>query len=163
MDAMKTIACLSGARRRLRSERGAELVEFALVLPLLLLLIGGIADFAFLFHSMEVTSNAAREGARMATLPGYEVNAYQPVKDRVTSYMDNGGLKGPHTTAVTDITLDLGGGLTAQGVQVQVTYTHTYLWIKPLTTLIGGSFATANTYTVTSRMRKELQAVVAGS
>jgi hypothetical protein len=35
------------------------------------------------------------------------------------------------------------------------------LWIKPLTTLIGGTFATANTYTVTTRMRKELQATVA--
>ena len=160
---MTRMASIRGAARRLRSDRGAELIEFALVLPLLLLLIGGIADFAFLFHSMEVTSNAAREGARMGTLPGYDVNNYQPVKDRVSSYMDAGGLKGPRNTVVTNITLDLGSGLTAQGVQVNVTYTHTYLWIKPLATLIGGSFATSNTYTVTSRMRKELQAIAAGS
>ena len=54
-------------RRRLwRSERGAELVEFALVFPTLLLVMLGIADFGFLFQRYEVITNAAREGARVA-------------------------------------------------------------------------------------------------
>ncbi|MGH7900011.1 MAG: TadE/TadG family type IV pilus assembly protein, partial [Candidatus Binatia bacterium] len=57
--------------RRWLSESGAELVEFAFVLPVLLLLIAAIADFAFLFQSYEVATNAVREGARLAVLPGY--------------------------------------------------------------------------------------------
>ena len=59
------------AIKRLKTERGAELIEFALVFPLLLFIILGIVDFGFLFQRMEVVTNAAREGARIAVLPGY--------------------------------------------------------------------------------------------
>ncbi len=60
----------SRIRRGWRSESGAELVELALALPLLLLVVMGIIDFGFLFQRYEVVTNAAREGARIATLPG---------------------------------------------------------------------------------------------
>lgn len=45
-------------------ERGANLVELALILPFLLLLIAAIADFGRAFNSYIVINNAAREGAR---------------------------------------------------------------------------------------------------
>ena len=54
-----------------RGEGGNALVEFALVLPLLMLVFAGIVDFGFLFQRYEVITNAAREGARLAVLPGY--------------------------------------------------------------------------------------------
>ena len=57
--------------RRLRQEDGAQLVEFALVLPLLLFVVLGIAEFGIIFQRYEVVTNAAREGARLAVLPGY--------------------------------------------------------------------------------------------
>ena len=47
------------------------MIEFALIFPLLLLVILGIVDFGFLFQRYEVLTNATREGARMAVLPGY--------------------------------------------------------------------------------------------
>ena len=56
---------------RVRSQAGAELVEFALALPLLLLVFGGIVDFGLLLQRQQVMTNAAREGARLAVLPGY--------------------------------------------------------------------------------------------
>lgn len=43
--------------------RGQALVEFALVLPLLLLLILGAMDFARMFSTKITLTNAAREGA----------------------------------------------------------------------------------------------------
>ncbi|MCH7720860.1 MAG: pilus assembly protein, partial [Planctomycetes bacterium] len=49
-------------------ETGAELIELALVLPILLLVLGGIMDFGFLFLRYEVVTNAAREGARIGVL-----------------------------------------------------------------------------------------------
>ena len=55
--------------RRWRSDEGAQLVEFALVLPLLLLIVLGIVEFGFMFQRYEVITNAAREGARMGVLP----------------------------------------------------------------------------------------------
>ncbi|MGN6415505.1 TadE/TadG family type IV pilus assembly protein [Flexivirga sp.] len=49
-----------------RRERGASLVEFALVLPLFLLLVGGMVDFGRAFYTEVMLTNAAREGARSA-------------------------------------------------------------------------------------------------
>ena len=57
--------------RLFRSEYGAELVEMAIVTPILLLLVFGIVDFGFMFQRYVVLTNAAVEGARVATLPGY--------------------------------------------------------------------------------------------
>lgn len=49
-------------------ERGAAAVEMAIVLPLLLLLLGGVIDFGWLFFQKIVMTNAAREGARGAVV-----------------------------------------------------------------------------------------------
>ena len=51
-----------------RSERGAAAVEFALVLPLLVLLIAGIAEFGRLYYLQTTISGAAREGVRAMAL-----------------------------------------------------------------------------------------------
>jgi Flp pilus assembly protein TadG len=51
---------------RTRQDRGASAVEFALVLPLLLLVIAGIVDFGRAFFTQVILTNAAREGARAA-------------------------------------------------------------------------------------------------
>jgi len=50
-----------------RGERGAVLVEFVLILPLLLLLTFGIIEFSKLYSSASTVSNATRTGARIAS------------------------------------------------------------------------------------------------
>src|SRR5687767_1364031 len=82
-------ATVTRLRNRAADDRGAELIEFALVFPILLLLVAGIADFGFLFQRYEVVTNAAREGARIAVLPSYTV---ADVQQRVTNYLASGGL-----------------------------------------------------------------------
>jgi Flp pilus assembly protein TadG len=47
-----------------RDPAGQEAVEFALLLPLLLLILFGILDLGRLFHAAITITNAAREGAR---------------------------------------------------------------------------------------------------
>jgi len=54
----------SEARRGLRAERGAVAVEFAILLPVFLLLVCGIMDFGHAFYMKQMVSNASREGAR---------------------------------------------------------------------------------------------------
>lgn len=54
--------------RALRSERGAAAVEMALMLPVLILLIGGIVDFGRAYYTQIMLTNAAREGARAAVV-----------------------------------------------------------------------------------------------
>jgi Flp pilus assembly protein TadG len=56
-----------GATRGLRSERGAVAVEFAIILPILLLLVFGIIDFGHAWYMRHMMSDASREGARYAT------------------------------------------------------------------------------------------------
>ncbi len=46
-------------------EGGAAAVEFALILPVLLLLVGGVIDFGNLYYNQILLSNAARDGARL--------------------------------------------------------------------------------------------------
>ncbi|KRE62293.1 TadE/TadG family type IV pilus assembly protein [Nostocoides sp. Soil756] len=58
------------ATRSRRRERGAAAVEFALLLPVLVLLIGGIVDYGRYFFTQVQLSNAAREGARAAIVGG---------------------------------------------------------------------------------------------
>jgi Flp pilus assembly protein TadG len=149
-------------RRAWRSDSAAELVEFALVLPLLLVLIVGVADFALLFQSYEVTTNAAREGARLAVLPGYNANNYATVQTRVAAYLAAGGAHGAFQTNVVPVALDLGNGLTGSGVQVTLTYTHPFLFIGPVIGLINGTFATTLTYQTAAQMRTEIQMPVGG-
>jgi Flp pilus assembly protein TadG len=50
--------------RRTRGERGAAAVEFALVVPVLLLLVLGITEFGRAYNVQTTLSGAAREGAR---------------------------------------------------------------------------------------------------
>ena len=55
------------AHRDRNRERGANLVEFALVLFVLALLMMGVVDFGRAFYSYITITNAAREGARRAS------------------------------------------------------------------------------------------------
>ncbi len=53
-----------------RSEDGATLVEFALIMPLLVLLLFGIIDFARYFYAASSVNSAARESARFGSIVG---------------------------------------------------------------------------------------------
>lgn len=56
---------------RLRGEeRGAALVEFAIVLPLLVLLLFGVVEFGRAYNARIELTSAVREGARAAALSG---------------------------------------------------------------------------------------------
>lgn len=57
----------SGAKRGMRSERGGVAVEFAIVFPILMLLVFGIVDFGHAWYMRHMMSDASREGARYAT------------------------------------------------------------------------------------------------
>ena len=61
---------LRGRLRRRRSDRGATLVEFALVLPLLALLAFGTVEFGLAWRDSMTVSNALRSGARVGSNSG---------------------------------------------------------------------------------------------
>jgi len=139
---------------RVSEASGAVLIEFALSLPLLLLLIVGIFDFGFLFQKYQVLTNAAREGARMAVLTGYSA---ADVENRVAAYLAAGGATGTPTTAVVDDLITPGSGAPFTAKKVTVTLDHTYLYLAPIASLFGGTFGTV-TLKATSEMRVEVAA-----
>lgn len=59
--------------KHLKKENGQAMVEFALVLPILLLFIGGIIDFGWIFHNQILVNNATREEARDIAIHYYSV------------------------------------------------------------------------------------------
>ncbi|SEM94146.1 TadE-like protein [Mesobacillus persicus] len=52
----------------MKSEKGQSLVEFALVVPILALLLFGIVDFGRIFHAYLTIDHAGREAARAASI-----------------------------------------------------------------------------------------------
>jgi Flp pilus assembly protein TadG len=80
-------------RMRAGCERGAEIIEFAMLTPIFALLIAAIFDFGFLFRNWEIMTNAAREGARVGVLPSYACDGSTPdVQSRVEAYMAASGI-----------------------------------------------------------------------
>jgi Flp pilus assembly protein TadG len=59
---------MSSRKRGVRGEQGQALVEFALILPIILLLVVGMLEFARAWNLHQVMTDAAREGARRAVL-----------------------------------------------------------------------------------------------
>lgn len=148
-----------------REERGAALVEFALALPLLLVVLAGIVDFGMTFQRYELLANAAREGARMATLPGYDQNS---VDARVRAYVANGlgtttatlGAVMPAgsvvlTNPVLPVPVAGGGTKDMQMANVTVFYQHQFLLLGPVLSLINKSWGGSITLTAQSQMRVE--------
>lgn len=145
----------SRVRRLVRSESGAELIEFSLTLPLLLLIVLGIIEFGFIFREYEIVTNAAREGARIAILPSY---GSADVTARVGDYLTTGGLDLARAT----ITPGAGeatvvGGSCISLVPVTVAYVHPVPFLSGIVSYFGGTFGQM-TLTATSRMRTEAAA-----
>jgi Flp pilus assembly protein TadG len=59
---------ISKGMSKRRHQRGQSLVEFALVLPLFLLILAAIVDFGMGLATTITISNAAREGARLGVV-----------------------------------------------------------------------------------------------
>lgn len=71
--------------KNLRNEKGQSLVEFAILLPFLLLLLMGILEFGIMLNSYLTINNAAREGARLGIVAGSNIE----IKELITNISPN--------------------------------------------------------------------------
>jgi Flp pilus assembly protein TadG len=147
------MASLLRLLRRARGESGAEFVEFALAFPLLLLVVLGIMEFGLMFQQYEVLTNAAREGARVAVLPGYTSADVQTRVDQyiAASFLSTGGTVTTTVGAPTDVAI---GATCMTTITVTVTYPHAMLFLSGIGNYFGTSFGT-KTLTASSTMRVE--------
>jgi Flp pilus assembly protein TadG len=115
---------------RRRDARGAAAVEFALVLPLLLLLVCGIVDFGRMLNIQITLSAAAREGSRWAALR-LDTTTGTSVSARVTAAAP--GIAPAPTTAI----LSSCPANPSPTQNASVTATSTYTLLTPLSVLSG--------------------------
>ncbi len=152
MAILNRLIALVRKPRAWASDCGAEIIEFAIVLPLLLLVVMGVIDFGFMFQRYVVLTNAAMEGARVAVLPGYSED---DTKARVTAYAADGGIPGTVTPTVTTVQLPAPGGATWPGVEVTVTHPYAFNYIGPIASMFGGTSSSV-TLTARSTMRSQV-------
>ena len=100
--------------RQSARERGAAAVEMALVLPVLILLVGGIIDLGRAFMTEILVTNAAREGTRVATVVRDPADLGQVTTRAATA----AGLAPP---VVPTVTITPSTGCTATGYTGNVT------------------------------------------
>jgi len=142
---------------RTTSERGQALLEVALTLPLLLLVAVGIFEFGRAYQTWQILTNAAREGARIAVLPGTDDDA---VEERVHDYLEAGLIPDPDDADVTidrDTTVAIGAG-TASASRVDVAYPFTFIVLQPVAQLVvgGSTVGVPLTMTTSATMRNEM-------
>jgi len=114
---------MRGARKRRDGQRGAAIVEFALVLPLLLTLVLGAIDWGWYFFIDQLVTNAAREGARAGTMlppTSSDSDATAAATGASNNYLTSVQLKATGVAATT-VTVTTAGGST-KAVQVTITY-----------------------------------------
>lgn len=141
---------------KIRTERGQAMIETALTLPLLLLLSVSVFEFGRAFQYWQILTNAAREGARVAVLPGTGTDA---VTERVASYIEGGQLVNAGSATVTVVSNDeiSIGASTASASTVTVSYPFEFIVLQPVMQLVtpGSEVGEALTMTVSATMRNE--------
>jgi len=141
---------------RQRNDRGAAMIEMALTLPLLLLLSVGVFEFGRAFQTWQVLTNATREGARVAVLPGTSDDA---VSTRVQEYLAAGQLPSASFSSILitrDVVISIGGTDTSAS-KVTVNYPFEFMVLQPIAGLVvpGTDVGEPITMSVSATMRNE--------
>jgi Flp pilus assembly protein TadG len=138
---------------RLGSEDGASLVEFALVLPVLALLLFAMIDFGKAFNYWIDETHLANEGARWAVVnknPGTGSLQQYILDQATTSELRSGGTASMPNPA--QVCISFPDGTSEVGDPVLVTVSATYNWLP----IIGDAISVGqSTITGSSHMRLE--------
>lgn len=107
-----------------KKQRGAVAVEFAIVLPLLLLLFAGITEFGLAYYNKQVLTNASREGARAGIVNNTSNEqireaAFNYASERLITFGDN-------TFSTNNVTPEQNGDY----LKVSVNFEYTYLILQ---------------------------------
>jgi Flp pilus assembly protein TadG len=134
-------------KRILKNQNGGAAVEFAIIIPLLVLLFAGICDIGLLLYNQQVITNAGREGAR-AGIARADDNAVSQIvntycQDRLVTF---GSAESPTTSLLYDI-----GKPFQTDFSVTVTYNYHFL----LSTILN--LGITKTLTAESLMKMEME------
>lgn len=122
-----------------RNEKGQSLIEFALILPVLLLLVLGMLEYGWMLNAKITVTGAAREGARASSVVGIDNSGdvYDVATEAANRYM------GTSVLGSDDVTVTV----TSENVTVTISYEKA--------PLVGLYIKNAMTLTSTVTMRME--------
>lgn len=135
---------------RRREQRGQALVEFALILPLLMLVLFGIVEFGRAWNAKQVLTDAAREGARLAVVGDPTIILESQVTDRVKEKIARGGFD------ASQVEVEYPDGFhegTGEITSVQVSMPYRFVVLHRLASLVTDNGVI--TLRTTARMRNE--------
>lgn len=139
-----------------KDQTGASAVEFAIILPLLVVFVFGIVEFGLIFYNKAMLTNASREAARTGIVyrdPSVPIAEIQGV---VANYCNSmlvtfGGSTNPTTTVPSGVCANHGDELV-----VNVAYQYDFLLIPDfLAAFFSGTMPGTVDITTTTRMRCE--------
>lgn len=137
---------MNNLRRLIQENRGVVAVEFALFLPVFLLLTFGIIELGAGWYQKQMLVSASREGARMATLYSETGITALEVETHVNDFLSQSGFPGQPTVQVTGV-----DGSTGDTVTVNITSPYTL----PVLSALTGSVAGTINLSATTVMRHE--------
>jgi Flp pilus assembly protein TadG len=132
-------------RVKQRNQKGASAVEFALVLPILLVLAFGIIEFSIALYDKAMITNASREGARAGIAFRIPPVTDEQIGNVVNTYLGSSLITfgGP---AAANTTVTRNGPNPGDELTVSVDYTYTFLLVPNfITSLSGGITMVAET------------------
>lgn len=106
------------------SERGALAVEFAILAPVLILILMGIIEFGRAYNVQASLSSAAREGVRVMAISNDKTAARAAAKNAALSL----------NPALTDANISFGGAYCSPGSQISITISYN---LQTLTGIAG--------------------------
>ncbi len=130
-----------------KTAKGQSLVEFALLVPVMLILVVGISEFGRAWMTRNILTGAAREGARVAAVQLDPPTSIAQGGAAVTAVLNSAGITIPPPV----VNIDPAPGLPFPAVKVDVTYTYTVFLAGFIPGLPGPTFPLTGTAT----MRRE--------
>jgi adhesin HecA-like repeat protein len=127
IDGLKTAMTMRALRSILRDDRGAALAEAAIVLPVFLLLVGGVYEFGFYLYQEQLATSGVEDAARYLALVSNPTSAISQIeaKNLAVSGSLNGGPSRVSGWSTSDVSVNVDSvdnseGTYSSGPTVQV-------------------------------------------
>lgn len=133
--------------KEIKNQNGAAAVEFAIVFPILLVLVFGIIEFSIMLYNKAMITNASREGARTGIVFAIPRVSDTDITSVINTYCSNSLITfGDQNTPVVAISRSGTGSEAGDILTVSVSYHYDYLVLPNLIeSLISGMDLTATT------------------
>lgn len=116
-----------------RREDGQAMLEFALVLPIFLLILCGIIDFGWLFYNQLALNNICREGARYAVVNTASDHSTDEIHRHIDDYIETTYVLGD-----VDVTVTYTKPLDPVDGDVVITAQKEFKYLTPIISTVTG-------------------------